>query len=546
VVAVQAVVQGLNDSDPVIRRVSAEILGHLSLPESTAALVNALGDGDPHVRAACLRSLTRSGAAPALLDIAACLDDPEAEIRFEAVSAISKLAVYPTGLTTYLTPLLEDENIKVSTQVAVALLHANPGHDRAKRYLRQTAVLGEFEDRRYAIAALGEWGDVEAFEFLANELEDQTLATVLRRDILVAMERIDSKKSIPYLVDSLATRERLILDACVDRLGTIGMPAMEPVLISLLDDQSAGGALLALERMPPPPAGPVQEFARFSVSRAGEYGAQMRGIRSTAGNEALSLLCEALDRMSHEHGIRALRAIGLLGDREAMNTAVENLQTRDPNQRANVLEALESISAKYRNILQPLMRLWEAEETTPPEVNWEHLLHDPDEWVRECAIYAKSFGDIPMDSIKTLSLMDRILFLKRVPLFVNLSPTDLKQLAAVASEEFFPDGEVIAYQGEQGDAMFVLVSGEVRVCRESDGQDVEVARRKPGDYVGELSIINREPRIATLIASGDVRALSIDQKTFEVLIRERPEASLFIIRVLSKRLKETMDRNAAH
>ena len=147
-----------------------------------------------------------------------------------------------------------------------------------------------------------------------------------------------------------------------------------------------------------------------------------------------------------------------------------------------------------------------------------------------------------MDSLTTLSLMDRILFLKRVPLFVNLTPTDLKQLASIASEEFFPDGEVIAYEGEQGDAMFVIVSGEVRVCRESEDQTVELARRKSGDYVGEMSILNREPRNATLIACGDVRALSIDQKTFEGLIRERPDASLFIIRVLSKRLKELMEK----
>jgi CRP/FNR family transcriptional regulator, cyclic AMP receptor protein len=258
------------------------------------------------------------------------------------------------------------------------------------------------------------------------------------------------------------------------------------------------------------------------------------------------MLAEALHDKSHEQGIRALRAIGLLGDRAAMNTAIENLQTRDPAQRANVLEALESISARYRGILQPLMRLWEDETSTRTEVDWESLLHDPDEWVRECAVYAKSFGDQSMDSITTLSMMDRILFLRRVPLFANLSPTDLKQLAAIASEEFFPDEEVIAYKGEQGDAMFVIVTGIVRVCNEINGQEIELARRTTGEYVGELSIINREPRNATLVACGDVRALSIDQKTFEGLIRERPEASLFIIQVLSKRLKEMIDKETSH
>ena len=66
---------------------------------------------------------------------------------------------------------------------------------------------------------------------------------------------------------------------------------------------------------------------------------------------------------------------------------------------------------------------------------------------------------------------------------------------------------MIAYQGEQGDVMFVIVSGEVRVCLTKDEQEMEVARRKSGEYVGELAIITREPRNATLIASGDVRAL---------------------------------------
>ncbi len=433
----------------------------------------------------------------------------------------------------------------MSTRTAVVLLRADPKNDGAKKYLRQVAVLGEFDDRRHAIAAIGDWGDVEAFEFLVNELEDSTLASAIRRDILVSMERIDSRKSIPYLIDSLVTKDRLILEASAGLLGSIGMPAMEPLLVSLLDDEYAEGALLALERMPPPPDGPVLEFTRISVLRAGEYDALMQGVRSTGGNEALTLLAEALDRLSHEHGIRALRAVGLLGDRNAMNTAIENLQTRDPAQRANVLEALESISARYRSTLQPLMRLWEDEAPAKTDVEWKRLLNDPDEWVRECAVYAKQFGDVPMDSITTLSMMDRILFLKRVSLFANLSPTDLKQLAAIVTEEFFPDGEVIAYKGEQGDAMFVIVSGIVRVCSEVDGKEIELARRTSGDYVGELSVINREPRNATLIACGDVRALSIDQKTFEGLIRERPEASLFIIQVLSKRLKEMIDKETS-
>ena len=143
-----------------------------------------------------------------------------------------------------------------------------------------------------------------------------------------------------------------------------------------------------------------------------------------------------------------------------------------------------------------------------------------------------------MENLATLSLMDRILFFKRVPLFANLSPMDLKQVATLAGEEVFNDGEELCREGEVGDVMFIIVSGEVKVCSLKDGVEIEIARRNAGDYVGEMSIIGREPRMASLVAVGDVRTLCIDQKSFEGLIRERPDVSLAVLQALSKRLKE--------
>ena len=143
-----------------------------------------------------------------------------------------------------------------------------------------------------------------------------------------------------------------------------------------------------------------------------------------------------------------------------------------------------------------------------------------------------------MDTLTTLSLMDRILFFKRVPLFANLSPVDLKQVASLAEEELFSDGEEIVHEGDAGDVMFIIVSGEVRVLVTVDGNEKEIAHRKTGESVGEMSIISREPRNASLVALGDVRTLCIDQKSFEGLIRERPDVSLAVMRVLSQRLKE--------
>ena len=143
-----------------------------------------------------------------------------------------------------------------------------------------------------------------------------------------------------------------------------------------------------------------------------------------------------------------------------------------------------------------------------------------------------------MENIATLSLMERILFFKRVPLFANLSPGDIKQVAALAQEESFSDGVTLVREGDIGDVMFIIVSGEVRVLINKGRKEVELARRKAGEYVGEMALISKEPRSATVTAVGDVHALCIDQKSFESLLRDRPDVSLAVIQVLCERLKE--------
>lgn len=139
-----------------------------------------------------------------------------------------------------------------------------------------------------------------------------------------------------------------------------------------------------------------------------------------------------------------------------------------------------------------------------------------------------------MQTLTTLSQMERILFLRRVPLFADLPPADLKQLAAIAEEQVHPDGDVICEQGEPGDELYVIVSGEVRVVSRGN----EIARRRPGEFVGEVALITGAPRNATLVAAGETRLLRIERRQFEGLLRERPDAGLAVMRVLAERLTE--------
>jgi CRP-like cAMP-binding protein len=133
--------------------------------------------------------------------------------------------------------------------------------------------------------------------------------------------------------------------------------------------------------------------------------------------------------------------------------------------------------------------------------------------------------------------MDRVLLLGRVPLFRELSPADLKRVAESVTENAYVDGTVMAEQGDPGDAMHVVVSGDVRVMM-GEETVAEVARRGPGYIVGEMAIVGEQPRMASLVAAGDVRTLSIDRKRFQRILRERPDAALAVMRELVSRLQE--------
>lgn len=139
-----------------------------------------------------------------------------------------------------------------------------------------------------------------------------------------------------------------------------------------------------------------------------------------------------------------------------------------------------------------------------------------------------------MNTLATVSIMERLLFLRRVPLFTGLTPADLRQVATLAGEQVFPADQLIAKQGEPGEVMYIIVAGEVRVV--VDGR--EIARRQRGDIVGEMALLSQEPRHADLIAAGEVRVLSLDQPSFESLLRDRPDVSLAVMRVLCARLRE--------
>jgi CRP-like cAMP-binding protein len=102
----------------------------------------------------------------------------------------------------------------------------------------------------------------------------------------------------------------------------------------------------------------------------------------------------------------------------------------------------------------------------------------------------------------------------------------------------YKDGEVIIKQGESGNCMYVIQSGQVEVLREKDGKEVQLAIRKTGDFFGEMALFSREVRSATIRALGDARVLTVDRKNLLNSIQKDPSLAFRIIETLSKRIRD--------
>ncbi len=145
---------------------------------------------------------------------------------------------------------------------------------------------------------------------------------------------------------------------------------------------------------------------------------------------------------------------------------------------------------------------------------------------------------------------DKAEVLRRSPLFEMLSDAELGVLAELSRPRRFAAGELVFSEGEAGDALFVLQSGEVEVVtRAAGGPETSLAILAPPDGFGEMSLVDREVRSATVRARTDCAVLQLTAENFTAFRRRsRDGFTLFLVnvaRVLSSRLRESNRKLAA-
>ncbi len=128
----------------------------------------------------------------------------------------------------------------------------------------------------------------------------------------------------------------------------------------------------------------------------------------------------------------------------------------------------------------------------------------------------------------------RIGLLASARLFDGVDAAGMARIAEVAIDVEFPAGHVIARQGDIGSGFFVITEGSVRVTR--DGR--QIATLGPGDFFGELSVLDGRPRTAQVVATEPTACLALSTWDFETVVGEQPGVALAILRGLAGRLRD--------
>jgi CRP/FNR family cyclic AMP-dependent transcriptional regulator len=133
-----------------------------------------------------------------------------------------------------------------------------------------------------------------------------------------------------------------------------------------------------------------------------------------------------------------------------------------------------------------------------------------------------------------LTSLDRLLFIRDVPIFKELRDDFLVRLASVMEEVLFDTNYTIITEGHEGRAMYIVVSGVVSI--HFKGQ--ELARLENGACFGEMSVFDAEPRSASVTTLDPCKCLVLTQQQLYDAIDETPGIAVNIIRLLSRRIRE--------
>lgn len=585
----------LHSSDGV-REMGIEILRHNPQVAIEVCLPLAAHE-NPRIRAAALRALTGTGDGAVVLAALAALDDEDAEVRLSAARAVAR-TMQATG-----TGAWTDEVRRAVLETIGARLHPDgDSADQQAEFiyileslqddassvvrdqtLRRLLDSQSVEEICAAIDVVGRLGQVERHQQIYEHLQHSHPA--VREAAIRAIGQLGSREACITLVAALADPDPDVVEAAVEGLGQAA-PNHGAVLVDGLPTSPTkqwDGLVRSLTRAEDESVGPLLlEDCRRRLLEANRY-VTIRALLGRRPESAAALLSDQLELECRIVRDGAINLLGHLGDVGVVSDLVARMNDDQPGARDNAVELLENIG--NRALMQPLLPLLtdDEEERLADATHlsaWDGpvdidralacVLQSPDPWTQLAGAWAARCLDrrdllsglppVAPDFVKEiadameptrstdadqqpLTSMEKITFLKESPFFAALPLEELYHIALSVLEETVPEGTTVIEQGTLGDKMYIVVAGQLEVRRfDTNGPEAGQRVAELGDkqVVGEMSLLDDEPRSASVISLTPCRLLSLERGDLERILRRYSSIAFSMMRILSRRLRQSM------
>jgi CRP-like cAMP-binding protein len=155
--------------------------------------------------------------------------------------------------------------------------------------------------------------------------------------------------------------------------------------------------------------------------------------------------------------------------------------------------------------------------------------------VGQAGAYATLDANAAMASLTTI---EKMMLVRQVPIFASLDADDLEELASIVEEVIVHANKDVFREGEAGDAVYLIVKGKVRVyVGGGDRPEKILSELGPGSCIGEMAVLDREPRSASVRALERTRTLRVPGDGFKRVMSERPEMSEAVVAELVRRMR---------
>ncbi len=490
-------------------------------------------------------------------------------------------------------PFLHDESPAVAAVAAALLVRAGTERtESAWRFLERMLVSNEPDMRAHALSVLpledphGQKLFLEhvhdaservaavilerletlrpevAIEAFVPLLDDPSAA--LRRAVVGVLGRAQSEAHVALVAARLSDSSFAVRRRAVEVLHAWGGAVIEHVLPRLeVDDteviESALAALIGLE------SPQVRESVRASLSgwlQSAHTSLLLLGCIETDPSTAWvehDLITIALENHLQRQRRHIFAALAYLENPTVIRNIRRCLDTSNRQARGDALEALSHLG--QRSTIAAVLSLFEdgsptehlgsslrlLERERAPHANElaVELSSHPDRWVRAATRHDALLRgwELPGgDGAETevMADMQNVLFLKKVPMFSEMSLEQLEVISGILTEVQVFKGETVVKEGEIGDELYVVVEGQVSVVKNHrTPHEVALASLRETDYFGEMAVLDQEPRSATVVADADSRLLSLSAERLHDIILQKPEIAFQIFKVLSQRLRKT-------